>query len=376
MKGASTVADREYNTPSIKDVAREARVSTATAGRVLGGYGSPSPKLVAAVHAAAERLGYRTNELARSMKSGVTRTLGVLVTDIENPFFAQAVKGMIEAASEQDHHLLISDSNNDVERERDALQNLISKQVDGVIISPASTRVGSHIATAQSRGLPIVLVDRENIEVPHTDSVTIDNHSDAWSATERLLSLGHRRIGLITEANRIEVLGTHSRTHSDMPSIERSRGFASAFRAAGINLDPELIATSSISQAAARASALDLIKQDPRITALFCTDNMMTAGAYRAIQDSGLDCPGEISILGFDDHEWSTIARPTLSVVAQPAAAVGRRTVELLLTNLRSGDPGKKPIKQHQPIREMLESRLIMRESVTQPTPGETSAKP
>ena len=157
------MADRDNSRPSIKDVAREAQVSTATAGRVLGGYGSPSPKLAAVVQAAAERLGYRANELARSMKSGVTHTLGVLVTDIENPFFAQAVKGMIEAASEQEHHLLISDSNSDVERERDALHNLIAKQVDGVIISPASNRVGAHIATAQSLGLPIVLVDRENL---------------------------------------------------------------------------------------------------------------------------------------------------------------------------------------------------------------------
>lgn len=367
------MADRENSRPSIKDVAREAQVSTATAGRVLGGYGSPSPKLVAAVHAAAERLGYRANELARSMKSGLTHTLGVLVTDIENPFFAQAVKGMIEAASEHDHHLLISDSNNDVERERDALRNLISKQVDGVIVSPASTRNGSHIAAAQSRGLPIVLVDRENIEVPYADSVTIDNHSDARSATENLLRLGHQRIGLITEADRSEVLGVHSRTHSDMPSIERSRGFAAAFRAAGIDLDPELIATASISQSAARATALDLLKRDPHITALFCTDNMMTAGAYRAIQDSGLDCPTEISILGFDDHEWSTIARPMLSVVAQPAAEVGRRTVELLLANLRRGSSSEESGPQPRPIREKLESRLIMRESVSHPNQGKIS---
>lgn len=370
------MADRDNSRPSIKDVAREAQVSTATAGRVLGGYGSPSPKLAAVVQAAAERLGYRANELARSMKSGVTHTLGVLVTDIENPFFAQAVKGMIEAASEQEHHLLISDSNSDVERERDALHNLIAKQVDGVIISPASTRVGAHIATAQSLGLPIVLVDRENLEVPHADSVTIDNHSDAKSATERLLSLGHRRIGLITEADRSEVFGTYSRDHSDMPSIERSRGFASAFKSAGINLDPESIATPSISQAAARASALELIEKDPCITALFCTDNIMTVGAYRAIQDLGLDCPGEISILGFDDHEWSTIARPTLSVVAQPAAAVGRRTVELLLANLRNGVPERDTPSQHQPIREKLESRLIIRESVARPAPGKIALRP
>src|SRR5699024_10963745 len=131
----------------------------------------------------------------------------------------------------------------------------------------------------------------------------------------------------------------------------------------------------STSQAAARASAVELIEKDPCITALFCTDNTMTAGAYRAIQDLGLDCPGEISILGFDDHEWSTIARPTLSVVAQPAGAVGRRTVELLLGNLRNAVPERDTTSQ-QPIREKLESRLIMRESVARPAPGKIAGRP
>jgi len=346
--------------PSIRDVARVAGVSVATTGRVLGGYGSPAQHLVDAVNAAATQVGYQANDLARGMKSGYSHTIGVIVTDIENPFFAQAVKGMIAAADASGYQLLISTSDAQIVREKTALRNLVSRQVDGVIVVPASTTEGAHLAKVQRDGIPVVLVDREIDGLRDVDSVVIDNVRGARRAVERLVSLGHRRIGIVTEAGRevFESRGGQRRSYSGLPSYERSRGYLRALRDHGISVDPEIIASADDrTQASAYAATQDLLRRRPDVTALFCTDNAMTSGAYRAMQDAGIECADRLSILGFDDHEWSTMVRPTLAVVAQPAFEVGQQAFSIILTRVKG-----QPATGHR--RERLPSHLIERDSI------------
>jgi LacI family transcriptional regulator len=311
------------------------------------------------VNAAASEVGYQANDLARGMKSGYTHTIGVIVTDIDNPFFAQAVKGIIAAADVSGYQLLISTSEAQIAREKTALRNLVSKQVDGVIVVPASTTDGAHLAKVQRDGIPVVLVDREIEGLSDVDSVVIDNVRGARRAVERLVSLGHRRIGIVTEAAR-EVFedGGQRRSYSGLPSYERSRGYLRALREHDIAVDLEIIASANDrTQASAYAATQDLLRRRPDVTALFCTDNAMTSGAYRAVQDTGIECADRLSILGFDDHEWSTMVRPTLAVVAQPAFEVGQRAFSIVLSRVR-GDP---PAGHR---RERLPSHLIERDSI------------
>lgn len=345
--------------PSIKDVASAAGVSVATAGRVLGGYGTPAPHLVEAVNSAAAELGYQGNDLARGMKSGYSRTVGAVITDIENPFFAVAVKGMIAAAEASGYQLLITTTDGQVEREKTALRSLFRKQVDGVILVPSSTSEGAHVAKLGRHGLPIVLVDREIDGLSDVDSVVIDNKRGARRAVGYLIEAGHRNIAIITEAPP-ETFDDDARhgDRSGMPSLERSRGYLKALQESAIRLDPDLVVSTGPTRHAAYAATQGLLARRPDVTAVFCTDNTMTSGAYQALQDAGIPLPDGISILGFDDHEWSTMVRPTLTVVAQPAFDVGQRAFALLVERMRGTAPESSRS-------ERLESWLVKRDSVT-----------
>src|SRR4051812_15382326 len=166
---------KRRNGPTIPDVAREAGVSPATAARALGAYGSVRPETRARVSAAAERLGYRPNELARSMITGKTNTIGAVVADIENPFFARTTRGITDAARAAGFEVILVNTDEDVNSERSALKVLLDKQVDGVVVAPASSQETGHLREAQECGAEIVLIDRR-VAGLQADAVLIDNH--------------------------------------------------------------------------------------------------------------------------------------------------------------------------------------------------------
>src|SRR5215211_2634798 len=185
--------------PSVVKVAQQAGVSTATAARALGSYGSVSEKARQRVLAAAEALSYRPNGLARSMITGLTRTIGMVVPDIENPFFSRAVRGMADVAHEQGSQVLVLNTDEDVESELQALTVLTERRVDGLVIAPTDAADRSALEGVIKSGIPVVLLDR-TVRGLAADSVGIDNRAAAREAVERLVDLGHKDNALLTGA--------------------------------------------------------------------------------------------------------------------------------------------------------------------------------
>jgi LacI family transcriptional regulator len=345
---------RPRNSPTIPDVAALAGVSNATAARALGGYGAVSPAVRDKVAEAAAKLGYRPNSLARSMITGETHTIGLVVADIENPFFARAARGIGDVAHAAGYEVLLANSDEDPATERAAVRTLYEKRVDGLIVAPTSTDDGPHLSELPARGVPVVLIDRI---VPgiDADAVVVDNDRAARRAVDHLVGLGHRRIALLTSVGLI---------HTNQM---RLAGYLEGLRGAGIEPDDTLVRMSEYHREAAvneMHSALSL--PDPP-TAVFTTDNLMSLGAFEGAQRAGRAVPDELSIVGFDDLEWTTIVRPPLTVVAQPTYELGATAARRLIARME-GD-------ESPPTTFTLDTTFVIRGS-TGPAPGSSASSP
>ncbi|GHF68745.1 LacI family transcriptional regulator [Amycolatopsis bartoniae] len=342
---------------SLIDVARAAGVSTATAGRALGGYGQVSDRTRERVLAAAAELGYRTNGLARSMVTGSTQTIGVVVTDVANPFFATALRGITDVTSPAGFEVLLANTGGTREAEQRAVTVMSEKRVDGMIVAAAQPGDGAHLKHAMDVGVPVVLLDRQVTGVPDADTITIDNEHAAAEAVAHLLELGHRRIGVITEAgDQLARVRSGSRRRGLFPSAVRLRGYVRALQAAGIEIDERLVAPARYERESAYDAMTSLLDSAVPPTAVLCTDNVLASGAYRAAQDRGLSMPADLSLVGFDDEPWTTLVRPELTIVEQPTYDLGARAGRQLLDRL-AGSANRSP--QHV----QLKAKLVVRES-------------
>ncbi|WP_330342311.1 LacI family DNA-binding transcriptional regulator [Streptomyces sp. NBC_00557] len=345
------------------DVAREAGVSVATAGRALGNYGRVRADLRARVQAAADRLGYSPNAVARSMRSGGTRSIGFVGADISNPYFATAMRGLCDVAREQGYEPILANSDDRLEVERAAVNVLLDKQVEGIVVAPTSVTDVAHLKRAQELGVPIVLLDRP-IGTLDADSVVIDNEAAAYEAVSHLLELGHRRVGLLAcvdpeespelvargGTGRLAVLG------AARPSIDRIRGYLAAVDDHRATSSAELIQYTPLSDTAqAQRHAETLLKLEQPPTAVFATDNVTTQGLFMAARRCGLAIPGDLSLVGFDDLDWTTLVDPPLTVVAQSPLAMGRAAAERLFERIKGDD---RPAE-----RLVLPTELIVRSS-------------
>ena len=343
---------RPRSSPTILDVAAAAGVSKATAARALGSYGAVSPDVRERVASAALKLGYRRNFLARSMITGRSHTIGLVVADIENPFFARAARGVADVAHAAGYEVLLVNSDEDPATERAAVRVLFEKRVDGLIVAPASTDEGAHLAELTGRGVPVVLIDRAAPGID-ADAVVVDNVPAAARAIEHLVGLGHRRIALLTSQGLV---------HTNQM---RLAGYLEGLEAAGIASDDELVRMAEYTREAAGAEAMAVLSLDDPATAIFTTDNLMSLGAFEGTQRAGRRVPEEVSLVGFDDLEWTTIVRPPLTVVAQPVYELGRTAAERLMARI-NGD-------ELLPALYTLATTLIVRES-TGPVPLRTSS--
>jgi LacI family transcriptional regulator len=332
---------RRVDHPTLGDVARLAGVSRATAARALGGYGRSSEEARRRVLDAADRLGYRPNTLARSMITGTTHTLGVVIADIDLSFFARAVRGIGDTARAAGFEVILANSDESVEQERGAVGVMLDKRVDGLIVSPAAPSDAGHLVDLVGRGLPLVLFDR-GVPGLAADAVVIDNRAAGRLATDHLLALGHRRIAIL-------VVDESAATASDlaawdpglvgaMPSRLRESGWAAALRDAGVAVTDELIwATEYDRDAARRVTAAALAAPD-RPTAIIATDETLALGAIDAVLASGLAMPGDVSLVAFDDAAWTNVVRPPITVVAQPVYDLGVTAASDLIRRIRGDD--------------------------------------
>jgi LacI family transcriptional regulator len=333
---------------SIREVARQAGVSQATAARALGGYGRTSAATSARVLAAAAQLGYRPNELARSMVTKTTHTIGLVLADIQNPFFARIARAVADVARQRGYALLLANTDNDLIQEREAVRVLAAKQVDGLIVVPSSHTDGAHLAALAPHGIPIVLLDRL-VDGLVADTVMVDNDTAAFDAIAHLTALGHRRIALITGS---ETLAS---------TAARIAGYRRALAAAGIPATEALVQIVPYTRAASAALTVELLNRPlaERPTAIFATDSLLTAGILEAIHAAGCAVPADLSLISFDDTEWATIVQPPLTVVEQPIGELGRLAAERLLARI-GGD-------ESPPQRHRLAATLLLRQSCAPP---------
>jgi LacI family transcriptional regulator len=345
---------------TLPDVARAAGVSTATAARALGGYGSVSPATKDKVLATAEELGYRANSVARSMITGTTNTIGVVVADIENPFFSRALRGIADTARAAGFEVILTNTDEDGGKEQAAVRVLTEKRVDGLVVCPASGGGADHLATAIAGHTPVVLLDRRVPGLP-ADTVGISNRAAGREVTQRLIDLGHRRVGLLTGGDmttdaallRPGLHGVERLTATT--GGERAAGYRDALVGAGLVADPRYVSVEGFHRDDAAAATRRLLDLPDPPTALIALDSVLALGALQALQDADVRCPQEVSLIGFDDADWAEVVTPPLSVIAQPVYEIGVRACELLLRRIE-GDTRRT-------VHLKLPTRFIDRES-------------
>lgn len=356
---------------TITDVAKLADVSTATAGRVLGGYGYTSEKMKEKVLSAAKELGYIPNLLARSLMTGRTKTIGVVAGDIESPFYASIIRGIADVAERRGIGLIITNSDEDLNREISSVRLLLEKQVDGLILSPCEPRRSEHLAAAMAAGIPLVQVDRM-VHGLDVDFVGVDNRTSSAQAVGYLLRLGHRRIGMIGELvhDEIDLVTFVDKSRGDdrisdslYPSWQRLHGYLDAHRAAGVDIDERLIRQAGAYTAEAAERQAQLLLADRNMaTAIFTADGLMTAGTMSAISASRLTVPDDLSLICFDDLDWMSFLSPGIDAIAQPRGAMGAAAAEILLDRIDKLGGKIRTIK--------MNPRIINRGSVAPPRLG------
>jgi LacI family transcriptional regulator len=327
---------------NIKDVAKRAGVSPATAARVAGKYGNVSETTRQRVLSAIQELGYQPDAIARSMVTRSTRTIGLVVTDITNPFFAELARGVESITWSQGYSLFLADTDEDIAREKAMISTMREKRVDGIILVPASSQYSRHLSELVKEGTPLVLVDRA-VSRLDVDRVMVDNEQGAYQAVSHLASLGHRRIAMILDNPAITT------------NTERLAGYRRALKEYGLQEDETLILICRYTSQSAYQNIAQLLERSDRPTALFTANNFMTLGALQAIYDNGLQVSKDIALVGFDDLDRGGINLPKLTAVAQPVNEIGQLAAQRLITRMQ----GKTDSAQEY----RLKTRFIIRES-------------
>jgi LacI family transcriptional regulator len=309
---------------------------------VLTGSAPVSPDKRAAIEDAIQRMGFRPSFVARSLRTQTTRSIGLLINDVTNPFYSAVAKGVEDEANRHGYSLILCNTSEDSERELQYLHILRDKQVDGIIFGPMGEN--ADFIRALAHRIPLVQVDRR-LAGAEIETVMADNEGGARRATRLLLDHGHRRIGVMTWNAQVMVLG------------QRVAGYERALAEEGLPVDPALIAEvprfnpALIVEAAARL----LTTQHP--TALFALNNQLGLGALRAIRALGLRIPADVALVVFDDLEVFDLMTPRITAVEQPAMMMGQRAVQLLVE--RIAGPADRP-----PQVVVLPTNMCLRESV------------
>lgn len=309
---------------TIQDVAQRAGVSVATVSHVLNGTRRVAPETAARVRRAMEELGYQPNAIAQSLRKRTTYAVGILVSDITNPFFATLVRGVEDAALAAGYSVIVCNSDEDPQKEDLYIRALWRRRIDGMLIAPTRDGTSPALKELANQGVPLVFVDRKakGIDAP---AVLSDNVGGAYHVTRHLLERGHRRIGI--------VLGIPGATTTE----ERFLGYRRALEEAGISVGEELAAWGRYRVEGGRQAARRLLALPEPPTAIFSTNNLMTLGVLQELKEQGLHIPTDMAVVGFDDLEWAELVQPPLTVAAQDPYEIGRRGFELLLAWLREG---------------------------------------
>jgi len=353
--------------PTVADVAKIAGVSKSTASRVLGGYGSVGADARRAVEHAAQELGYRPNGFARGMNTGRSGTIGVIHEGIENPVFAVAMRGIIDAAAEQGVTVVMMNTGGTAEAERQAVDILLSQHVDGLIVCPANSFEVDHLRALVGRGVPLVLWERRlpDLDVP---VVEVDSRAVMNEFMDHVLGLGHRRIGFISTAPTGPRRYTPGQDVGPSLITDRLSTLVERQQAAfGVDSSDVIrFATSGTPDEVARITR-EIFETASPPTLLLTSDNEIALIAIPELERLGLRIPEDVSVATFDDVSWSLLTAPKTTVIAQPTYEMARTAAEMLLA-LRDGETVTTPVPR-------FPASIHWRGSVNRRTPaGESPA--
>jgi LacI family transcriptional regulator len=345
---------------TISDVARLAGVSAMTVSRVINNTGYISAETRARVEAAISELGYVPNALGRQLRSKQTKMLALIVSDITNPFFTTIARGVEDVAGHAGFTVMFCNTDESEAEEVQYVLTLIQRQVDGILLVPASS-TGKAFRMLASHRVPVVVIDRR-VDARNVDTVRCDSETGGYLLGRHLVELGHTRIAVLTGRPNVST------------SVDRLAGCRRAVEEAGLTLDEDLVVFgefnyAEFNQADGHRMARQVLAVDPPPTAIFAANNFIAFGALRAVREAGLRVPEDISIVAFDDLPAEWVAEPFLTVVAQPAYEIGRRAAELILERLGTGTPadGREVL---------LPSQLIVRGSSRSPMGHAAAATP
>lgn len=330
---------------TIRDVAEKANVSSSTVSHVINNTRFVSEPTKMRVLEVMQELNYNPNRLARSLrvKGMQTHTIGLLIPDNANPFFAELLEGVESACFDAEYNVVLCNSNDLSDKEMYYLNVLLGKQVDGIILVSTGS-VTETLELLLRNDCPVVLVDRE-VDNVNIDVVVVDNEGGGYLAVKHLIDLGHSRIGCIRGPSLVT------------PSALRYKGYHQALEEAKIIFDPSIITQGDFRPHSGYLATKKLLSLPEPPTAIFVMNDMMAMGALCAINESGLNVPKDVSIVGFDDTSLASMMVPPLTTVSQPIHELGCIAVDMLTK--RINDPSA------QPNRIVLETSLIIRNSTS-----------
>ena len=305
---------------TIREVAEAAGVSRSTASRALTGHGYVAPVVRDRVRDVARGLGYVADATARHLRQQASRSIGVLVSDLSNPFYAGLAAGISQQARKRQYTMMLADDNGSPDVEAEAAETFVALRVAGVIVTPVSAAISTYLARQH---VPVVEVDRQ-FSAGACDAVMVDNEGAARRVTRQLLELGHRRIALVID----EMHWTTGR--------DRLAGYRAAFADAGVPFDESLVVTAGWDVDAARIEAHKLLSRTEPPTAVFAANNVLAEAVWRAAAELDLPIPGRLSLVSFDDVAWMSMVRPGVTAVAQDAVALGEAAIAQLCERIAS----------------------------------------
>jgi len=344
------MVNRSEKTISLKDVAIEAGISLATASRVMSSKGYFSEVNKKKVLKAVEKLGYKPNRLARSLKLRRTNTIGLMITDIINPFYSYLTDGVLDCSKKYGYHIIVCVTDEDPKQEREYLKVLMEERATGIIAIPTGYNQKYWNETLKL-GMKLVFVDREISGISKADIVIIDNIKGAYDATSYLIGLGHKRIGIVNGP-------TLTTTGAD-----RLQGYCQALKEAQLPIDKDLIEIVTFKKDSGIIAAKRLLSLNKPPTAIFAANNALGEATLFVIRELGLKVRDDISLVIFDDVPWASLTNPRITVVSQPTRSLGYIGLEILDKQIKAINEEDKYVHQ----KTILKPKLIIRESCVRP---------
>lgn len=331
----------------IKEVAAHAGVSLGTVSRVINGHSNVNPELRARVERSIVVLGYRPNYLARSLRSRRSKSFGVVIPDVTNPFFGELVKGLEREASKAGYTVILGNSEERPEAERVYLEMLVDRMVDGLILVPTTETRKIDVRTK----VPLILVDRS---LAGHSFVGSDHRDGAAKAVDHLVGLGHRVIACIAGPKGVPV------------ATERYQGYQRALKLHNIAADPDVVEFATFDYDSGYRATSALLDRRPDVSAIFASSDQQAIGAIRAITDRGLRVPDNVSVFGFDDIPLAALINPRLSTVRQSVVALSQAALRSILAQ----QDDKSQVAKHR-----LATELILRDSCAPPSKSPPRAR-